>query len=144
MRKPTFVLARRAAERRARRVIPTCGYRKSHPAGADAVMGYSRFGMIDLLKLLGGLLVGLFRSRAARDGISPPAACCPAAVRTGEAPAAHCRSLDLRLALSAVPLLARSRGCLQARDAGALASERVPSVLALEIAPSCWPACGPR
>ena len=85
-----------------------CGYRKSHPAGADAVMGYSRFGMIDLLKLLGGLLVGLFRSRAARDGISPPAACCPAAVRTGEAPAAHYRSLDLRLDLSAVPLLARS------------------------------------
>src|SRR5947209_12157151 len=26
-----------------------------------------RFGMIDLLKLLGGLLVGLFRSRAARE-----------------------------------------------------------------------------
>src|SRR5438477_629065 len=49
-----------------------------------------------------------------RDGISPPAACYPAAVRSGEAQAAHCRSLDLRLALSAVPLLARSRGCLQA------------------------------
>src|SRR5215472_9479430 len=78
------------------------------------------------------------------DGISPPAACCPAAVRTGEAPAAHCRSLDLRLALSAVPLLARSRGCLQARDAGALASERVPSVLALEVAPRCRQARGPR
>src|SRR5215467_4519831 len=45
----------------------SCGYRKSHPAGADAVMGYPRFGMIDLLKLLGGLLVGLFRSRAARE-----------------------------------------------------------------------------
>ena len=36
-------------------------------AGADAAMGYPRFGMIDLLKLLGGLLVGLFRSRAARE-----------------------------------------------------------------------------
>jgi len=36
-------------------------------AGADAVMGYPRFGMIDLLKLLGGLLVGLFRSHAARE-----------------------------------------------------------------------------
>jgi hypothetical protein len=34
-------------------------------AGADAAMGYHRFGMIDLLKLLGGLLAGLFRSRAA-------------------------------------------------------------------------------
>ena len=36
-------------------------------AGADAAMGYPRFGMIDLLKLLGGLLVGLFRSHAARE-----------------------------------------------------------------------------
>ena len=36
-------------------------------AGADAAMGYPRFGMIDFLKLLGGLLVGLFRSRAARE-----------------------------------------------------------------------------
>jgi hypothetical protein len=36
-------------------------------AGADAVMGYPRFGMIDLLKLLSGLLVGLFRSHAARE-----------------------------------------------------------------------------
>src|SRR5208282_2437629 len=30
-------------------------------------MGYLRFGMIDLLKLLGGLLVRLFRSHAARE-----------------------------------------------------------------------------
>jgi CRP-like cAMP-binding protein len=35
--------------------------------GADAAMGYPRFGMLDLLKLLGGLLVGLFRSHAARE-----------------------------------------------------------------------------
>jgi hypothetical protein len=30
-------------------------------------MGYPRFGMLDLLKLLRGLLVGLFRSHAARE-----------------------------------------------------------------------------
>src|SRR6516162_7323435 len=36
-------------------------------AGAAAAMGYLRFGMIDLLKLLGGLLVGVFRSHAARE-----------------------------------------------------------------------------
>ena len=30
-------------------------------------MGYPRFGLLDLLKLLGGLLVGLFRSHAARE-----------------------------------------------------------------------------
>ena len=36
-------------------------------AGADAAMGYPRFAMLDLLKLLSGLLVGLFRSHAARE-----------------------------------------------------------------------------
>src|SRR5215469_1753393 len=44
-----------------------CGYRNRIRAGADAAMGYPRFGMLDLLKLLGGLLVGLFRSHAARE-----------------------------------------------------------------------------
>src|SRR5215471_17285076 len=36
-------------------------------AGADAAMGYPRFAMLDLLKLLSGLLVGLLRSHAARE-----------------------------------------------------------------------------
>ena len=36
-------------------------------ASADAAMGYPRCGMLDLLKLLSGLLVGLFRSQAARE-----------------------------------------------------------------------------
>ena len=35
-------------------------------------MGYPLFGMIELLKLLGGLLVGVFRSRAARDWRAAP------------------------------------------------------------------------
>ena len=77
-------------------------------AGAAAAMATLIAGMIDLLKLLGGLLVGVFRSHAAREAemaFSPPAACCAAAIRAGEAQAALCRSLDLRLALSAVPLL---------------------------------------
>src|SRR5215469_16396174 len=78
-----------------------------------------------------------------RNSISAPAACRPEAVGASEAEAAHCRSPNLRLALSAVPFLARSRGCLQARDAGALASERVRSVLALEVAPWCRQARGP-
>src|SRR5712671_3124106 len=47
-----------------------------------------------------------------RDGISPPAACCPETVGASEAQAAHCRSPDLRLALSAVSFRARSRGRL--------------------------------
>ena len=40
--------------------------------GADAAMGYPRFGMLDLLKLLSGLLVGLFRSHAAREAETAP------------------------------------------------------------------------
>jgi hypothetical protein len=37
-------------------------------------MGYPRFGMIDFLKLLGGLLVDVFGSHAAREAcVSPPA-----------------------------------------------------------------------
>jgi hypothetical protein len=36
-------------------------------AGAAAAIGYPRFGMLDLLKLLGGLLAALFRSHAARE-----------------------------------------------------------------------------
>jgi hypothetical protein len=36
-------------------------------AGTAAAIGYPCFGMLDLLKLLGGLLAGLFRSHAARE-----------------------------------------------------------------------------
>ena len=44
-----------------------CATKNRIRAGADAAMGYPRFGMLDLLKLLIGLLVGLFRSHAARE-----------------------------------------------------------------------------
>jgi hypothetical protein len=44
-----------------------------------------------------------------RDGISPPATCCPAAIRAGEAQAPHCRSLDLRLAPTHPDLLTQAR-----------------------------------
>ena len=47
--------------------IATVSLPKIIRAGADAAMGYLRAGMIDLLKLLGGFLVGLFRSQAARE-----------------------------------------------------------------------------
>ena len=36
-------------------------------SGIDAAMSYPRAGMLDLLKLLGGFLVGLFRSRSVRE-----------------------------------------------------------------------------
>ena len=45
----------------------TCNTENRTRAGAAAVMGYPHLGMIDLFKLLGELLVGLFRSRAARE-----------------------------------------------------------------------------
>jgi len=86
-------------------------------AGADAAMGYPRFGMLDLLKLLTGLLVGRFRSHAAREAETAflrQQLVVLKAVRASKAQAAHGRSPDLRLALSAVPFGARSRDCLQA------------------------------
>jgi transposase InsO family protein len=68
-----------------------------------------------------------------RDGISPPATACAEAVRASQAQVTHSRPADLRLAVPAVPVAARSCGHLPARDAGTLASEWLPPVLALEI-----------
>src|SRR6185437_12298098 len=44
-----------------------CGYRKSYPGWRRCRDGLSSLGMLDLLKLLSGWLVGLFRSHAARE-----------------------------------------------------------------------------
>src|SRR5215472_6610261 len=44
-----------------------CGYRKSYPGWRRCRDGLSSLWMLDLLKLLGGLLIGLFRSHAARE-----------------------------------------------------------------------------
>jgi hypothetical protein len=47
---------------------PTCGYRKTTSGLADMRRSVTLIaGMIDLLKLLAGLLVGVFRSHAARE-----------------------------------------------------------------------------
>jgi hypothetical protein len=47
---------------------PACGYRKLRPGLADMRRWATLIaGMIDLLKLLGALLVGVFRSHAARE-----------------------------------------------------------------------------
>jgi hypothetical protein len=102
-------------------------------------MGYPRAGMIDFSKLLGASLVGLLRSHAAREAemaFLRLELLVLEAIRASEAQAAPSRSTDLCLALSAVPVPARGCGHLQARDAGALASARLPSLLALEVAPS--------
>jgi hypothetical protein len=109
-------------------------------------MGYPGFGMIDLLKLLGGLLVGLFRSRAAR-----------------EAEMAFLRQQLLVLQRSAT---ARLRLCTADRLIFVWLYRLFPSLLEVavvlkpetlvrwhrsgfrlywswKVAPSCRPACGP-
>src|SRR5690242_16372119 len=53
-----------------RRIQPVCrpvATENRIRAGADASMSYPLFGMMDFLKLLGGLLAGVFRSHAARE-----------------------------------------------------------------------------
>jgi hypothetical protein len=90
--------------------VAACGYRKSHLGWRSCRDGLlSSPGWIDLLKLLGGLLVGVFRSHTAREAemaFLRKQLVVLLAIRAGEAQAALCRSLDLRLALSAVTLLA--------------------------------------
>jgi hypothetical protein len=49
------------------RTAGSCGYRKSHPGWRRCRDGLSSLWIIDLLKLLGGLPVGVFRSHAARE-----------------------------------------------------------------------------
>src|SRR5262249_43637682 len=82
--------------------------------GADAAMGYPRFAMLDLLKLLSGLLVGLFRSHAAREA----------------------ETAFLRQQLVVLKRSAPARLRLRPAD-------RLIFVLALEVAPSCRSARGP-
>src|SRR5438132_10179086 len=88
-----------------------CGYRKSHPGWRRCRDGLSSLRddrLLEAARRIAPRTVQIACGSRSRVGISPPAACCPEAVRAGEAQAVHCRSLDLRLALSAVPLLARS------------------------------------
>ena len=116
------------------------------PGGTDAVMGYPpRWDdrPLEAARRIARRIVQIAGGPRSRDGISPPAAACAEAVRASQAQVAHCRSADLRLAVPAVPVAARSCGHLPARDAGALASQRLPPVLALEVPSPRRPACGP-
>src|SRR5215469_7349099 len=108
-------------------------------------MGYPRFGMLDLLKLLGGLLVGLFRSHAAREAET-------AFLR--QQLVVQKRSAPARLRLRTADRLifvwlhrlfpsVREAAVVFKLETLALASERVRSVLALEVAPWCRQAGGP-
>jgi hypothetical protein len=79
-------------------------------------MGYSPAGMVDLLKLVGGLRVALFRSHAARQAeimFLRQQLHRPKAIGTGEAQVTQYRSIDLS-ALPIVPVPAGSHSHLQA------------------------------
>jgi hypothetical protein len=101
-----------------RRFTNACGYRKHRiRAGADAAMGYPRFGMIGLWKLLGGLLVGLFRSRAAREAEMAFLRQQLVVVQRSAPARLRPRTADRLIFVwlyRLFPLLARSRVCLQA------------------------------
>jgi hypothetical protein len=80
--------------------------------------------MIDFLKLLGGLLVGLFRSHAAREAemaFLRQQLIVLKRSRSSEAQVSESRSADFRLAVSALPISARGCDHLSARNAGTLA-----------------------
>src|SRR5215831_11461750 len=94
-----------------------CGYRKSYPGWRRCRDGLSSLRdarPLEAAQRIARRTVQIACGSRGRNGISPPAACRPEAVGASEAQAAPCRSPDLRLALSAVPFRARSRGCLQA------------------------------
>ena len=86
-------------------------------AGADAEIGYPRFGMLDLLQLLSGLPVGLFRSHAAREAETAFLRQQLVVLKRSAPARLRLRSADRLIfvwLLSAVPFRARSRGCLLA------------------------------
>ena len=99
--------------------------------------GLPSAGMLDLLKLLGGFAVGLFRFQAAREA-EMTFLRQQLLVLKWSAPA---RSQKLRVADRlifvgvdpAVPVGARSCGNLPARDAGTLELAWLPPALALEV-----------
>src|SRR6516162_5091170 len=98
-----------------------CGYRKSHPGWRSCRDGLSSFRddrPLEAARRIARRSVQIACGSRSRDGISPASACCLEAVGASEAQAGRCRSRDLRLTLSAVPFLARSRGCLLADIGG--------------------------
>ena len=126
--------------------VCSCPYRKSHPGwrrSSDGLPSRRDARSLETARRVPRRIVPIAGGPRSRDGIPPPAAACAEAVRASQAQVAHNRSVDLGLALPTVPVTARSRDHLQARNSGALASGRLPPVLALEVALSRRSACGP-
>jgi hypothetical protein len=96
--------------------------------------------MIDLLKLLLGILASLFRSRADRSGESGSAATDQRAspANTKATRSEQCRSLPVCLPLSLVSVRPGRGRDRQARNTHSLAPCWVSGVLALAIAQPCW------
>src|SRR5215469_8273303 len=109
-------------------------------------MGYPRFGMLDLLKLLSGLLVGLFRSHAAREAETAFLRQQLVVLKRSAPARLRLRTADRLIFVwlyRLFPSVREAAVVFKPRDAGALASERLPSVLALEVAPWCRQTRGP-
>ena len=100
--------------------------------------------MIDLFKLLGGWLVGLFRLHADRD--AKISFLRHLVLRRSAPPRLRLHTADRLISSDSIGYFRRCserRPLLQARDAGPLASKRRPSLLALEVAMPCRPPGGP-
>src|SRR5215468_1072209 len=86
--------------------IGRCGYRKWYPGWRRCRNGLSSFWDAwppEAAQRIARRTVQIACGSRGRNGISAPAACRPETVRASKAQAAHRRSPDLRLALSAVP-----------------------------------------
>ena len=96
-------------------------------------------GMLDLLKLLGGLLVGVLRSHAAREAEMAFLRQQLVVLQRSAPARLRLRTADRLIFVwlyRLFPSVLEAAVVVKPKTAGALASERLPSVLALEVAPS--------
>jgi hypothetical protein len=100
-------------------------------------------GMIDLFKLLGGWLVGLFRSHAGREAEIMFLRHQLLILTRSAAPRLRLRTADRLIFVWLYRLCPSLNGAVIIFKPETLASKRLPSLLALEVATSCRPAGGP-
>src|ERR1700746_3437398 len=89
---------------------------------------------------LAGIAAELATAASGREPPSAPPVEHSAPTSTTELVAAHCRSAGVRLALSPLPGRGGCRRDRQTRDGNPLASTRVQSLLAVEVAVQRWQA----
>ena len=110
-------------------------------------MGYLRAGMIDLLKLLGGFLVGLFRSQAAREAEMAFLRQQLLVLKRSAPARLRLRNADRLIFVWLYRLFPSLLGAAVIFQPETLVRWHRSSFrlfLALEVSPSCRPACGAR